>query len=318
MEIMVTTDTKDKYGEFILCNEDQTTDKGKNYSIQKMYDIEQRESKDQFVDFIKEQMEMDACKGKSVNVFISNINSDIDTEFKVMDVEIPWYHQDSLAIKDVETHIVTAIRNKIEGMKAVIRDIQDDFGIVDGVRMPNDLINQKYTDEIHKKDTNWIRFRLVFINMIVSGQFLASYSMYAFYTLLIFGISSFLKPTCMFNTFMGFLYECTHAMPFLKLIDAIYIGRHEKNLKQEEECWRMLQDILRCPELVKAIAGSNARGACDPQLDGLDKETKDKLEELDKLEQLGFEVGDLKKEILTKVKKTNTDLDHRYPINYDK
>lgn len=103
-----------------------------------MYDIEQRESKDQFVDFIKEQMEMDACKGKAVNVFISNINNDIDSDFKVMDVEIPWYHQDSMAIKDVETHRVTAIRNKIEGMKAVIRDIQEDFGIVDGVRMQND------------------------------------------------------------------------------------------------------------------------------------------------------------------------------------
>lgn len=116
---------------------------------------------------------------------------------------------------------------------------------------------------------------------------------------------------------MGWLYECTHAMVFLKLIDAIYMGRHEGNLKQEEECWRMLQDIVRCPELVKAISGSNARGSCDPLLDGLSDEAKEKLKHLEKLEQRGFEVQDLKKQILSGVKAQKSDIDHQYPPVYE-
>jgi uncharacterized membrane protein len=64
--------------------------------------------------------------------------------------------------------------------------------------------------------------------------------MKGFYFLIIFGISSVLKPICMFSTYSGWLYEATHAMVFLKLIEAIYMGTHERNLVQEEECWRML------------------------------------------------------------------------------
>lgn len=135
--------------------------------------------------------------------------------------------------------------------------------------------------------------------------------------MIILGISSFLKPMCMFSTFMGWLYEATHAMIFLKLIDAIYMGRHEKNLKQEEECWRMLQDIVRCPELVKAISGSNCKGACDPQLDGLSKEARDQLTHLEKLEQKGFEVQDLKQRLLSTAKKNRSDIDLTYPPVYN-
>jgi hypothetical protein len=81
---------------------------------------------------------------------------------------------------------------------------------------------------------------MTFLNLVVSNSFLAGYSMKGFYLLVILGISSFLKPVCMFGTYMGWLYEATHAMVFLKLIDATYMGRHEKNLKYEEETWRML------------------------------------------------------------------------------
>lgn len=85
-------------------------------------------------------------------------------------------------------------------------------------------------------------------------------------------------------------------MVFLKLIDATYIARHEKDLIKEEETWRMLQEIIRCPELFKAITGHNAKGAIDPQLDDLrDDEIKmKKLRHLELLERRGFEVEELK------------------------
>jgi len=103
-----------------------------------------------------------------------------------------------------------------------------------------DAVNKQFEKEMAKDETNWIRFRMIFINLRVSNSFLASYSMKGLYMLIILGISSFLKPICIFLTFQGWLYEATHTMVFLKLIDAIYMGRHEKNLKMEEESWRML------------------------------------------------------------------------------
>jgi hypothetical protein len=45
---------------------------------------------------------------------------------------------------------------------------------------------------------------------------------------------------------------------------------------------------------VKAISGSNCKGSIDPKLDSLDKESKEKLEHLSKLEQMGFDVKELK------------------------
>merc|ERR1712147_72119 len=128
-------------------------------------------------------------------------------------------------------------------------------------------MNEEWEQDIKHGESNWIRFRITFLSLLVSNSFLASYSMKGFYFLIIFAISSFVKPICMFSTFMGWLYEATHAMVFLKLIDAIYMGRHEGNLKQEDECWRMLQDLVRSPELIKAISGSNCKGSCDPKLD---------------------------------------------------
>jgi len=167
------------------------------------------------------------------------------------------------------------IKNKIEGIRAVIRDIQEDYGLFNGKKMDNDDINREFKENIEKKDSNWVRFRVTFLSMIVSSSFLADYNMFAFYTLIIMGLSSLLGPTCMFHTYTGWLYECTHAMPFLKLVDAVYMGRHEGNLKQEDECWRMLQDMVRAPELVKAITGSNCKGSTDPKLDTLNPEQRE-------------------------------------------
>lgn len=135
-------------------------------------------------------------------------------------------------------------------MKHVRQDILEDYGLIDPkTKKPyehndynkiNSGMNEEWKQDIKHGESNWIRFRITFLSLLVSNSFLASYSMKGFYFLIIFAISSFVKPICMFSTFMGWLYEATHAMVFLKLIDAIYMGRHEKNLKYEEETWRML------------------------------------------------------------------------------
>jgi len=85
------------------------------------------------------------------------------------------------------------------------------------------------------------------------------------------------------------------------------MGRHEKNLVLEEESYKLLQEIVRSPELFKAITGSNLRGPADAQLDSLSEEKKKKLQHLEKLQQKGFEVTDLKAELL-KDAKVNSDL----------
>lgn len=90
-------------------------------------------------------------------------------------------------------------------------------------------------------------------------------------------ISSTLKPVCMFSLYTAWLYESTHNQAIIKLVEACYMGRHEKNLVLEEETYIMLQEIMRSPELFKAITGSNLKGATDPQLDQLSEEKKKKL-----------------------------------------
>ena len=56
--------------------------------------------------------------------------------------------------------------------------------------------------------------------------------------------------------------------------------RHEEDLYMEEENYRCLQEIVRSPELFKALTGSCLAGSCDPILDKLSEKDKKKLEHL--------------------------------------
>lgn len=271
MEIMVTLDEKDEFGEYKLCN--NKSDKKDEQSIRRMSEQEQDDKK--LIGFIKDQQNSGICQGKAINVFITHPKNDLE-KFNEIDVEIPKKDRKKFEITDVNDsgkNSVIMIKDKIAGIKAVIKDIQEDYGIsyVHGIKLQksNKEINEQIQKDIEKPNSNWVRFKFTFLNMIVSSSFLANYNMIGFYTLVILGISSFLTPTCMFKTYTGWLYECTHAMPLLKLCDGIYMGRHEGNLKQEDECWRMLQDFVRSPELVKAITGSNCKGDVDSKLDFL-------------------------------------------------
>jgi len=76
------------------------------------------------------------------------------------------------------------------------------------------------------------------------------------------------------------------------------MGRHEEDLKLEEEAFRMLAEIVRSPELLKAITGTSLKGETDPALDSLSESEKEKLRNLEMLEKKGFEVTELREKLL--------------------
>jgi hypothetical protein len=136
--------------------------------------------------------------------------------------------------------------------------------------------------------------------MMVSGSFLAGFSIKTFYTGVVLFAGSAVRPIFLYGTWRGWVYECTHPDAIIKLIEAVYMYRHEEDLAGEEEAYRMLQEILRQPELFKAITGSTLKGTCDPHLDSLPDQDRRKMEQLEKLARKGFEVDQLKAKILGK------------------
>ena len=134
--------------------------------------------------------------------------------------------------------------------------------------------------------------------MMVSASIFAGFNVTTFYTTVVLVLGSTLRPIFLYGTWRGWVYETTHPDALIKLIEACYMKRHEEDLIGEEECYRMLQEILRSPELLKAITGSSLKGTCDPRLDKLCKADRQKIEHLDILERKGFEVYKLKKRIL--------------------
>jgi len=91
-------------------------------------------------------------------------------------------------------------------------------------------------------DDEWIKFRLVLFNLLVTGALLATFgsSIGAFYALIIYAAASAFKPICLFYSWGAFIYEVTHPQPLIKLVEAVYLGRHERDLKLEEESYRIL------------------------------------------------------------------------------
>jgi hypothetical protein len=144
----------------------------------------------------------------------------------------------------------------------------------------------------------WDRFRLTLFSMLVSSSVLASYSPSTFYTGIVLMLSTILRPAFIFGSWKGWIYECTNPEPIIKVIEGCVMKRHEEDLKGEEESYRILLEIMRSPELFKAISGSSLKGSVDPKLDRLDEFKRQKIEHLEKLEQKGFEVKELKDKLL--------------------
>jgi len=126
---------------------------------------------------------------------------------------------------------------------------------------PPDFVEASNTDQ------EWRRLRFTLFSLMVSGSVFSAWSPMTFYTGFAILIAPTLKAAFRFRWHEGFAYEVTHPDAVIKLIESIYLKRHEEDLYMEEENYRCLQEIVRSPELFKALSGSSLAGGCDPILD---------------------------------------------------
>jgi len=93
---------------------------------------------------------------------------------------------------------------------------------------------------------------------------LQGYDIMTFYTGIILLIGMYMRPIFIFNTNRAFIYEANYPDPMLRLCESIHLSRARGDLKMEDENFRLLQDILRSPELLHALTGSNMKGGVAP------------------------------------------------------
>lgn len=103
---------------------------------------------------------------------------------------------------------------------------------------------QEYFEYL-RSDGVWGPIVFLLFSMKVATGFIASYTPTTFYAVLVYGLSATVRVTFIFNTWSGYTYELTNPEPMMKLIECCYMMRHEENLIAEEECYRMLQEIIR-------------------------------------------------------------------------
>jgi len=154
--------------------------------------------------------------------------------------------------------------------------------------------------EVNNADQQWRRVRFTLFSLMISGSVFAKFSPMSFYTGFVLLVGSFIKPAFLYNTWCAFTYEVTHPDAIIKLVESVYMKRHEEDLYMEEENYRCLQEIVRSPELFKALSGSSLAGGCAPILDALSPEDRRKLEHLTMLEKRGFDVEKLKKRLVAR------------------
>jgi len=115
-----------------------------------------------------------------------------------------------------------------------------------------------------------------------------------FYTGVVVLAGSTIRVALIFNTFMGWQFETTSPDAIIKIVEGIYMKRHECDLAGEEECYRMLQEIMRSLELLKLLSGSTLRGSIDPIYDKMTDMDKKKYGALDDLERRGFDISKMR------------------------
>lgn len=86
----------------------------------------------------------------------------------------------------------------------------------------------------------WGQLSFVLFSVLVSSSFLATMSPIVFYTSITLMVGTLMRPILIFGTWKGFVYEATDAKAIIKLIEKCYLARHEENLVEEEEAYRML------------------------------------------------------------------------------
>jgi len=86
----------------------------------------------------------------------------------------------------------------------------------------------------------WGQLTFVLFSVLVSSSFLATMSPLVFYTSITLIVGQLMRPILIFGTWKGFVYEVTEPMAIIKLVEKCYLARHEENLVEEEEAYRML------------------------------------------------------------------------------
>jgi hypothetical protein len=144
------------------------------------------------------------------------------------------------------------------------------------------------------------RMKFVLFSMLVSSSIFAAYSVSGFYFTVAYATATLFRPINLFSPFMAQTYEMSHPDDLQRLVEAIYLARFEEDLCKEEEGYYMLVEIMRAPELAKALTGSSMKGDAHPATDTLPPNMRKKLAHLEELERKGYEVEDLKKKVMEK------------------
>jgi hypothetical protein len=143
-----------------------------------------------------------------------------------------------------------------------------------------------------------LRMKFVLFSMLVSSSFLAAYDVSTFYFIITYGTFSFFRAITIFAPFTAQTYEMSHPECLIRLVEAIYLARSEEDLVREEEGYMMLMEVMRSPELAKALTGSGLKGETHPARDNLAPEMRKKLAHLEELERKGYDVADLKAKVM--------------------
>jgi len=81
--------------------------------------------------------------------------------------------------------------------------------------------------------------------MKVATGFIAAYTPTTFYLGLVYVLGGQARVMLLWSTWKAYAYEITSPEPMIKLVECCYMMRHEENLIAEEECYRMLTEIVR-------------------------------------------------------------------------
>ena len=99
----------------------------------------------------------------------------------------------------------------------------------------------------------------IMFNQRVQVGWLQGYSIMAFYTGIILTLGMYLRPIFIFTTNRAFIYEINYPDPMIRLVESIHLAKARGDLVTEEFNFRMLQDILRSPELLHILTGNNMK-----------------------------------------------------------
>ena len=115
------------------------------------------------------------------------------------------------------------------------------------------------------KDEKNASIDVITLSSQISTGFMGTSSIAAFYTGLFITLGGLVRSILVYKTFSVFVYDVNKPEPLLQLCEYIIQMRHEENLEKEEEYYFMLVEILRSPELLKAITGSSLKGELGPK-----------------------------------------------------